>query len=100
MRHKRAITLTLFLLLSFAALAAFGESSALAQCAMCKASAAGLDEAGTRNLNSAVLVLLCPPVAIFCAIFFVAYKHRKPPGRGWGKVFSFQFLVFQLPAFF
>lgn len=81
MRHERATLLTLSLLLTLAALAgAFGEASALAQCAMCKASAAGLDEAGTRNLNSAVLVLLCPPVAIFCAIFFVAYKHRKSPG--------------------
>ena len=77
MRHERAIILTLSLLLTLAALAAFGGASALAQCAMCKASAAGLDEAGSRNLNSAVLVLLFPPVAIFCAIFFVAYKHRK-----------------------
>jgi uncharacterized BrkB/YihY/UPF0761 family membrane protein len=76
-RHERAIILTLSLLLTLAALAAFGGASALAQCAMCKASAAGLDEAGSRNLNSAVLVLLFPPVAIFCAIFFVAYKHRK-----------------------
>ena len=80
MTHKRATVLTLSLLLSLAALAAFGEASALAQCAMCKASAAGLDDAGARNLNTAVLVLLCPPVAIFCAIFFVAYKHRKSPG--------------------
>ena len=80
MRNKRTIFLTLTLLLSLAALSAFGEASALAQCAMCKASAAGLDDAGTRNLNSAVLVLLCPPVAIFCAIFYVAYKHRKSAG--------------------
>ena len=80
MRHKRATVLTLSLLLSLAALASFGEAPALAQCAMCKASAAGLDDAGARNLNTAVLVLLCPPVAIFCAIFFVAYRHRKPPG--------------------
>ena len=80
MKHRRAIILTLSLLLTLAAFAAFGETATLAQCAMCKASAAGLDEAGTRNLNSAVLVLLCPPVAIFCAIFFVAYKHRKPRG--------------------
>lgn len=77
MRHGRATILTLSLLLTLAAL---GEASALAQCAMCKASAAGLDDAGARNLNTAVLVLLCPPVAIFCAIFFVAYKHRKSPG--------------------
>ena len=81
MRHKRALILTLSLLFTLAACAALGgEASALAQCAMCKASAAGLDEAGTRNLNAAVLVLLCPPVAIFCAIAVVAYKHRKSPG--------------------
>jgi len=77
---KRATTWTLLLLLPLAAWAAFGGDAALAQCAMCKASAAGLDEAGTRNLNAAVLVLLCPPVAIFCAIAVVAYRHRRSPG--------------------
>ena len=75
---NRATTWTLLLLL--AALAAFAAPPALAQCAMCKASAAGLDEAGARNLNAAVLVLLCPPVAIFCALAVVAYRHRRPPG--------------------
>jgi len=52
----------------------------LAQCAMCKATAANLDSVSARTLNLATLILLCPPVAIFCAIFVVAYKHRKPPG--------------------
>jgi len=52
----------------------------LAQCAMCKATAANLDSVSARTLNLATLILLCPPVAIFCAIFIVAYKHRKPPG--------------------
>lgn len=70
----------LLLLLSLAALAAFAATPALAQCAMCKASASGLDDAGARNLNLAVLVLLCPPVAIFCAIAVAAYRHRRPPG--------------------
>ncbi len=55
---------------------------ALAQCAMCKASAAALDEAAARSLNFAVLLLLGPPVAIFCAIFFVAYRRGGPPGAG------------------
>lgn len=77
---KRKTTRTLLLLLPLAAFAALGGDTALAQCAMCKASAAGLDEAGTRNLNAAVLVLLCPPVAIFCAIAVAAYRHRRPPG--------------------
>ncbi|HEX8422914.1 MAG TPA: hypothetical protein VF634_05860 [Pyrinomonadaceae bacterium] len=52
---------------------------ALAQCAMCKASAANLDGISARQLNISTLILLCPPVAIFCAIFIVAYKHRNPP---------------------
>ena len=50
---------------------------ALAQCAMCKASAANLDSVSARTLNLATLILLCPPVAIFCAIFVIAYKHRN-----------------------
>lgn len=54
-------------------------SDAQAQCAMCKAAASGLDKISARTLNLATLVLLCPPVAIFCAIFVVAYKHRNSP---------------------
>jgi heme/copper-type cytochrome/quinol oxidase subunit 2 len=55
---------------------------ASAQCAMCKASAANLDSVSARTLNLATLILLCPPVAIFCAIFVIAYKHRNSPGDG------------------
>lgn len=50
-----------------------------AQCAMCKASASNLDATGAKNLNYAVVVLLFPPVAIFCALFVVAYRRRDPP---------------------
>lgn len=56
----------------------FFATDALAQCAMCKASAANLDSVSARQLNISTLILLCPPVAIFCAIFIVAYKHRNP----------------------
>lgn len=52
--------------------------SVFAQCAMCKATTSGLDNSTTRNLNIAVLMLLSPPVTIFCAFFYVAYKHRNP----------------------
>ncbi|MCA1564910.1 MAG: hypothetical protein LC803_04625 [Acidobacteria bacterium] len=55
---------------------------ALAQCAMCKASASNLDSVSARTLNLATLILLCPPVAIFCAIFVIAYKHHNSPGDG------------------
>ncbi len=30
-----------------------------------------------RGLNLGILVLLIPPVTIFCSIFFLALKHRK-----------------------
>lgn len=54
-------------------------AAAPAQCAMCKSSASGLDGTGAKNLNYAVAVLLFPPVAIFCALFVVAYRRREPP---------------------
>ena len=71
--------LSLAATLAACALLAACAEPALAQCAMCKASAQGLDGAGARNLNYAVVVLLCPPVAIFCALFVAAYKRRDPP---------------------
>jgi heme/copper-type cytochrome/quinol oxidase subunit 2 len=57
-------------------------SSALAQCAMCKNAVAGSPSATklAESLNFAIIVLLIPPVLIFCGIFFVAYKYRKARG--------------------
>ena len=50
--------------------------SAFAQCAMCRASI-GANSSFIRNFNIGVLVLLVPPVSIFCTIFIVAFRHRK-----------------------
>lgn len=47
-----------------------------AQCAMCRASI-GSNSSFIRNFNIGVLVLLVPPVSIFCTIFVVAMRHRK-----------------------
>lgn len=48
-----------------------------AQCSMCRAA---LNNAANtrfvRNLNIGVLVLLTPPVAIFCSIFIVLKKYK------------------------
>ena len=48
---------------------------------MCRASvkAAGSANAAaaSETLNLAILVLLIPPVLIFCAIFYVAYRYGK-----------------------
>jgi hypothetical protein len=59
-----------------ASLGALSSEVAWAQCAMCKASLTAGD-AFARNLNIGVLVLLVPPVSIFCTIFIIAIRHRK-----------------------
>ena len=53
----------------------FAEST-MAQCVMCRASL-GNNSAFVRNLNIGVLVLLVPPVSIFCTIFVLAIRHRR-----------------------
>ena len=55
------------------------EATGLAQCSMCKASLAGSNNPFfIRSFNIAVLVLLAPPVAIFCSIFVVLRRHSAP----------------------
>jgi hypothetical protein len=57
--------------------------SAFAQCAMCRASLGGSNNAFfIRNFNIGVLVLLTPPVAIFCSIFLVLKRHGAAPTEG------------------
>jgi heme/copper-type cytochrome/quinol oxidase subunit 2 len=59
------------------ALAAFAPAPSRAQCPLCRS---GLDQAGdktARTMNLAILVLLIPPVSIFCTIFAVAYRRRN-----------------------
>lgn len=50
--------------------------STFAQCVMCRASL-GANSTFMRNFNIGVLVLLVPPVSIFCTIFVIAFRHRK-----------------------
>jgi len=52
------------------------SDSSFAQCVMCRASL-GSNGSFIRNFNIGVLVLLIPPVSIFCAIFVIAIRHRK-----------------------
>ena len=57
------------------------DTTALGQCSMCRASLAGSNNAFfIRNFNIGVLVLLIPPVTIFCSIF-VALKRYKSADR-------------------
>ena len=72
-RHMTRI----FTLVSFIALCCLLFSdSALAQCVMCRASLTN-NSAFAKNLNLGVLVLLVPPVSIFCTIFILAIRNRK-----------------------
>ena len=50
-----------------------------AQCAMCRSGIAGAPEAAklSARLNLAVIVLLIPPVAIFCGIFYAVFRQRS-----------------------
>jgi hypothetical protein len=54
------------------------EGTGWAQCAMCRASLAGSNNAFfIRNFNIGVLVLLAPPVVIFCSIFIILKRHSS-----------------------
>ena len=79
MRLSRAIKCILLVLLPVIAVLVLCSSvaSVAAQCAMCKASLAGSNNASfIRYFNLGVLVLLVPPVTMFCSIFIVLRRHR------------------------
>ena len=73
---------THYLLLSVLAVVAialmldFAAPSTLAQCVMCRATL-GNNSSFIRNFNIGVVVLLVPPVSMFCAIFIIAMRHRR-----------------------
>jgi len=50
------------------------SSDAAAQCALCRSS---VPQALAKNFSIAIIVLLAPPVTIFSAIFYIAFKNRK-----------------------
>jgi hypothetical protein len=76
MKHgRRKLYLLLFAALALLALAAL--QPALAQCPMCRTAVDRGGAAAARTLNVGIVVLLLPPVAIFCSIFAVAYRKVK-----------------------
>jgi hypothetical protein len=52
-------------------------ANAFAQCPLCRTALEGRNDSSARTINLAILVLLIPPVSIFCSIFAFAYKKRK-----------------------
>jgi len=54
------------------------STSAFGQCSMCRAALAGSNNAlFIKNFNIGVLVLLVPPVTIFCSIFVVLKRYKS-----------------------
>ena len=61
-----------------AAVVLLANTYADAQCSMCRASLTSVTNSRfIRNFNIGVLVLLIPPVSIFCSIFIVLRKYSS-----------------------
>ena len=67
---RRVVVLVVFA----AAVVLLANTYADAQCSMCRASLTSVSSRFMRNFNIGVLVLLIPPVSIFCSIFIVLRK--------------------------
>ena len=63
-----------------AAFALLLAGSAAAQCALCQTAVRAGGEQTARTMNTAILVLLIPPVAIFCTLFAAVLKYRDRAG--------------------
>lgn len=60
-----------------AAVLLLANTYAEAQCSMCRASLTSVTNSRfVRNFNIGVLVLLVPPVSIFCTIFVVLKRYK------------------------
>ena len=68
--------------LALAALAAAWPVAALAQCPLCRSAVQQAGDQTARTMNLAIVVLLIPPVSIFCAIFAVVYRRARDGGEG------------------
>ena len=68
-------------LAALAALALLLTPETLAQCPLCRAGLMNAGDKTARTMNLAIVVLLIPPVSIFCTIFAVAYRKRKGDGE-------------------
>jgi len=65
-----------------AAVLLLAHGFAEAQCSMCRASLTSVTNSRfIRNFNIGVLVLLIPPVSIFCSIFIVLRKFKAADER-------------------
>jgi heme/copper-type cytochrome/quinol oxidase subunit 2 len=80
LRTKGSRILVFAAALALAALAAAWPEAALAQCPLCRSALQDAGDQTARTMNFAIVVLLIPPVSIFCTIFAVAYRKRNGGG--------------------
>lgn len=81
MKRQRPMTVLVLVLAAAACLVLLLAPETFAQCAMCRT---GVEAGGARSVRTmgiAMLVLLIPPVAIFCSAFALVYKYRRPRGE-------------------
>ena len=76
------ITVVFAAALAVAALAAAWPEAALAQCPLCRSALQDAGDQTARTINLAIVVLLIPPVSIFCAIFAVVYRRARDGDAG------------------
>ena len=76
-RTAGSVTFILIAACALAALAAVWPETALAQCPLCRSALHDAGDQTARTMNAAIVVLLIPPVSIFCTIFAVVYKKEK-----------------------
>lgn len=77
MNARMKLKTVMLVLATFALLAAL-STTAFGQCSMCRSALAGSSNAFfVRNFNIGVLVLLVPPVTIFCSIFVVLKRYKR-----------------------
>ena len=76
-RRAGSIILIFAAAFALAALAAAWPETALAQCPLCRSALQNAGDQTARTMNFAIVVLLIPPVSIFCTIFAVVYKRAK-----------------------
>ena len=85
MRKRGRIFQLIFAPLALAATTLLTASDAVAQCPLCRTALEHGGDDAARTMNIAILVLLVPPVSVFCSIFAIAYKKRKGDEDMWRK---------------
>ena len=75
--NSRGWRLLLFVVLAAGILLLFTGVDAEAHCSMCRAALTNSENSKlVRGINLGVLVLLVPPVTIFCSIFILLRRYR------------------------